>query len=201
MSGYALPATQAGARANDLPAIAGTRSGPALVCGAGRSLWSDLAAVSGLRADVVAVNFVGFCLRDPPAHWASIDSDMFQFMLGLRIDESRRWENGRLKCAAGIETHGMHAAPGVRHLWPLPRDGSSGLFSVRVALGMGYAPVIVCGCPLDNSGHFYEQPDAVPIEATDYTGYREAWEKAARVEFRDRVRAVSGWLRDLMGAH
>lgn len=76
--------------------------------------------------------------------------------------------------------------------WDIPISGSSGLFALRLALHMGFARVLLCGIPLDGSGHFYDPPGA----AGYFTDQRPYWEP-----FRNHpsVRATSGYTRELFG--
>lgn len=196
MSGYLLSPVRVGPRAAGLPAIAGSCSGPAIVCGSARCLWDDLAAAPA--GDLVAVNYAGIFLHDTPKHWVSIHAEAFQWMLPLRV--GRVWQgDGRLQAGQGIETHAQHQCIGVRHVWPAKRDGSSGLFAARVALALGYAPVILCGIPLDRGGHFYDQPGKSTGEG-NYGLYLDSWRGAAKYEFGGRVFSMSGATRNLLGA-
>jgi hypothetical protein len=57
--------------------------------------------------------------------------------------------------------------------------------------------VIVAGVSLDANGYVWGDPFAA--QSRDYQKYRSAWTKA-QAELRGQVVAVSGWLRDLLGA-
>lgn len=196
MAGYLLTPKRPGEKAGDTPKIAGSKSGLAVVCGSGRTLWEDLAKLGEHGGAVMAVNLAGCFLKRIPEHWACVYPDLFQAMLPLR--PGAVWQSdGRLQCGQGIETHSTHACVGVKHVWKMPRNGSGGLFGVRVALALGYAPVITSGITLDNAGRFYDEPGNHPPE--DYTGFRAEWVGAAKHEFRGRVQAMSGFLRDLLG--
>lgn len=68
-------------------------------------------------------------------------------------------------------------------------SGSSALLGVQAALAMGYRRIILCGCPLAGKND----------KGGSYESFRKGWE--ARVKELDgRVRSMSGWTRDFLGA-
>lgn len=75
--------------------------------------------------------------------------------------------------------------------------GSSGLFAVTVAYHLGCDRVVLCGCPMDRSGHFEESRTS-----HEFTGevdhYRKVWVKH-KDEIRERTRSMSGWTRETFG--
>jgi hypothetical protein len=73
----------------------------------------------------------------------------------------------------------------------------SGLFGAVVALAMGYAPVILAGCPEDDGGHFYDPPG----ESGDYLsgGNAAAWLWHREQVFAGRVKSLSGRTREWLG--
>ncbi len=78
--------------------------------------------------------------------------------------------------------HAQELDDGINYVWPL--DGwstDSGMLAVRIALFMGFAPVHVCGIPLDTSGHFYDPPGV----GHSYAFEPERWEP-----FLDRLRFI-----------
>ena len=79
--------------------------------------------------------------------------------------------------------------------WPRIHGGTSSLFAVFVALGLGYEQVILAGCPLDKSSHFYEPPWR---RCQEFNETLKHWEEAQEV-FKGRVKSVSGRTRDLLG--
>lgn len=68
-------------------------------------------------------------------------------------------------------------------------SGSSALLGIQAALLLGYERIVVCGCPLtgkNGSGANYEQ-------------FRKGWEARAS-QLSGRVRSMSGWTREFLGA-
>lgn len=83
------------------------------------------------------------------------------------------------------QTH-THSRPELGHrVWPyFSPSGSSAMLGVEVALGLGYDKIIVCGCPLTDKG---------------YARFQKGWD--ARLDkIKDKVRAMSGYPRQLLGA-
>jgi len=85
-------------------------------------------------------------------------------------------------------------APGVQCTWfgDLAPD-FSGCFATMLALTLGYSPVILCGIPRDDSGHFYEPLD---IPTASYPVTNDSWYAIARAHAHE-VFSMSGWTRDL----
>lgn len=74
-------------------------------------------------------------------------------------------------------------------------SGSSGLFAVKVALiDLGYEDVVLCGVPMTATPHF---DDNVPWPEVDL--FKLGWEQALP-QIDGRVRSMSGWTRELLGA-
>lgn len=80
----------------------------------------------------------------------------------------------------------------------------------RMALEVGYEPVILCGCPLDSSGYFKGEDrvvghdcrrvgDPAQIGHRTIEGYRRKFAKLAESEFKGRVFSMSGLTRELLG--
>lgn len=81
--------------------------------------------------------------------------------------------------------------------WPFPTMGSSGLAACYVALSIGFDEVVLAGCPLDDTGHFYDPPGI----KSNFT--REAptdiWLQAKQV-FAGRVTSLSGRSREILSS-
>jgi len=129
----------------------------AVIVGAGRSMWADDDRIPE-SWDRVAVNHVITLYRKPIAHAVSIHSELMWSMCLLR----------KLQCHNGVRTplleysaHGHRKAPDFPELvpWGLrPADGSSSLYALRIAIVLGYKKIVLAGCDMDGSGHFYDPP-------------------------------------------
>lgn len=160
----------------------------ALVVGYGHCVWSDLHAARALTEHpvVFAVN-KAILLPLTIDHAVSHHAEAVGPLLACR----RSFRSLRAFGRPEILTHSIKTAPGVNHLWDLPRQGDSGLLAIRIALAMGHARVLVAGCPLAG-GHLDDDPEAPAI---DWTMARGVWDAAAD-EFGDRVLSLSGWTRE-----
>ncbi len=168
-----------------------TRTDSVLILGSAASLWSDLADLDDWPGSVMAVNRAGIYLGLID-HWVSLHPEQ----LGVFLAERER--AGR---AINCTTWCQRGHPGTR-VDVVPQaiccSGSSGLYAVRIALGILQARCIVlAGMPMDDSPHFYDT--AGRRSGPSFVPYRPEWRRAARDEFAGRVRSVSGWTADLLG--
>jgi len=164
----------------------------ALVLGGGASLWQDVDAALAISEfdGVVACNDAG-------ANWRG-DLDAF---VTLHPDKLTGWLGQRQALGLSDPRHVIaHRQVGgavtrvLDYRWPeMQKSGSSGLFAVKAALDLGFDRLVLCGIPIEPSGHFFD-----PKEWSDASLFKGAW-----VSVRDRlsgnVRSMSGWTRQLFG--
>lgn len=116
-----------------------------IVLGSGRCVWDDISRVN-IKADYMAVNDVGMHFPGFLNHWYSNDVEML-----------RRWASARRPgYNLNFETHSCN--PGVKHHHHLTGNGTSSLNAVVVGKRLGYEKIILCGIPLDDSGHYFDPP-------------------------------------------
>jgi hypothetical protein len=73
-------------------------------------------------------------------------------------------------------------------------SGSSGLFSIKVGIELGYNKIVLCGIPMDQKlGHFFDEN---AWEQADL--YKRAW-LLNKENLMDKVRSMSGWTREMLG--
>lgn len=174
-----------------------------LVCGSGRTLFSDIADLGIGSDDELAHHYdvmtINEALLAIPRcqHFATFHDEKVMSWLLLR---KYRRVNGVIQPDyMGTLTHSVRKSPGVKcvHLFE-ERGGTSTLFGVQIAL-INYARIIVCGAPMDTSGRFYEPPWHAGHDYKKTDGFG-AWERLnAQGEFTDRVFAMSGATRELLG--
>lgn len=82
------------------------------------------------------------------------------------------------------------------YLWDDQIDsGSSGLFAVKAALDTGHDRVICAGVPMEpRAGHFHRRS-----VWDQCLGFRRGWEQSLP-HIEAKVRSISGWTKDLLGA-
>ena len=172
----------------------------AIVAG-GRTVWDDLALL-GIRGGdgqgwhIMCVNDVVMHYPGRVEHMYSNDHRMIGHWLAARRPSTvRNW--GPVKY-----THSCRV--GGKYSWPWPGHGTSSLNAVYTCLAMGYDKIVLCGVPLDNSGHYFEPPWVV-TNFENEVGTREDgtmmyWDGAKKKHFQGKVFAMSGRTRDLLGA-
>ena len=141
---------------------------------------------------VIACNDVGAIWPGHLSAWVSLHPEK----LGRWRDQRRA--NGHPEAARHM-THGDYLpswAEQTEFRFPgQDRSGSSGLFAVKVALmELGAERAVLAGIPLERSSHFFDREQ---WEAA--VGYRAAWE-SLRPCYRARMRSMSGWTAQLLGA-
>jgi len=106
--------------------------------------------------------------------------------------EIPRIRERRERCGGNLDYRviSMKVLPGVDIIEPFrPPSGSSSLLGVLAALRMGYRRIILCGCPLIGKN----------AAGGTYETFRKGWEARAN-EFTGRVRSMSGWTAEFLGA-
>lgn len=182
------------------PPCAGNHSGPAVVMATGWTIWDDLARWDPEEHDcaVIAVNNMILHWKKRVHHGCS-----------LHAEEPPLWRLLRTQygCdASHTHTHAYRESrdpriPNCDYIWRFRGSvlaGTSTLFAIGVGLALGYSRIIVAGAPLDGLGHFYDPPGAKYKQFAS-TSVRGEWEIARAHVFQDRVRALSGWPRELLG--
>lgn len=162
----------------------------AFVLGSASSLPADIDMAMRLAIPdfVVAVNAAGRDFAGPLDHFATQHPELAAGWL-LARERQNLPPPGTLWCP-------RTARRDQRLPWSHAESwgGSSGLFGVSVALAAGADRVILCGVPLDATGHFDD-----PKPWRDALRYRSAW--TCRAGFLGKhVRSMSGWTRQLLGA-
>ena len=165
----------------------------ALVVGSGCGVWEEysLGAAAVTAPAIVAVNLMTLML--PLVHHAV----SHHAAAIVHLTRARRTLRGLIPY--DTETHSSEFHADVDHVWRDLRDlgADSGLLAVQVALRLGAQRVVVVGIPLDQQGHFYDDP-TTRTGGDDHTNYRHLWRKVVP-ELAGRVFGVRGFLRDLLG--
>lgn len=193
-----------------LPAIAGQYEGKSVVvCGDAACVWDDLDRfgcrnIGGGRGSVwksgwhfMTVNKLVETFPGDVEHCYSNEPQTLLTFIPARRTEYRR------EFAAPQHTHSI--SPGAKWTWPFGGHGTSGLGSVLVCIGLGYQRVVLCGMPLDNSGHNGEPPwrkcafESSEAAGNVNTGVNSHWKQARDIAFEGRVRSMSGRTKDWLG--
>lgn len=127
----------------------------ALVVGSAPCLWDDLDKYMSMssfnKADIALVNLSALSFfRDKATYLITLHPELASSIKTLRNNRSSEY----LVC------HSTKCEEGVDFAWsiPDPQYGFSGFFAARILVSMGYSKVVLCGCPNNNTGHFYDDP-------------------------------------------
>lgn len=156
----------------------------------------DVAAALALFTPdtVFAVNQAGVTYQGALPHFATMHPELVPKWMGER-DRAGQPRPGALWCPPG-RPRSPHFTFREIPSW----GGSSGLLAVTAAIlpedegGLGIDKVVCAGVRLDKTPHFND-----PAAWLDGTRYRAAWMRRMNV-LRDRVRCMSGWTREVLGA-
>lgn len=174
------------------------RNDTVLITGDGRSLPADFETFRcfDVPYDVYAIgrsiNFVPHA-----THWGNVDSA-----------ESIWWaENLPDKWTDGPQRHTLGPMRGYDFDWDIPQcgyamedilwHGSTSLFCVFTSLAMGYKRVVLAGCPMDSSGHWYFGPEHVGPRWTGECFM--AWLDFRQSPQSESVRSMSGYTKTILG--
>lgn len=161
-----------------------TYAGRIVVLGSARCVWEDYsAACAGNGFDVMCVNDVVMHFPGVVQHAYSNSAKLLALWVAARRDQlvNRYGEVQRL--------HSLRE-------WPWPGHGTSALGAVYTALALGYEEVILCGVPLDGSGHYFDPPW---VESNHDRENIVHWETARDKVFEGRVRSMSGRTKEVLG--
>lgn len=170
-------------------------SGPCIVVGGGRCVWNDIQRAQRFARSVITINDITMHLPMKIDHVYSNDHLWLPKWKAARRDmlEKQFGETG--------PTHSNTVGGDIT--WPWPGHGSSGLGATYTALALGYSPVVLCGIPLDDSGHYFDPPwvesnflREVPLKGNSTMKY---WHDARERVFQGKVFSMSGRTRDLLG--
>jgi hypothetical protein len=132
--------------------------GPLLLLGSSPSIFEDLKEakmllrVFKIQYDTMAVNLSFLPLPGRLTHLVSLHQEKIGAFheLAKTLPESR---------AGHIHTHSWMECPDVECAWPIvDRNGTSGLFALKIAYLIGYDPIITCGLEIEGPRRFYDSP-------------------------------------------
>jgi hypothetical protein len=101
----------------------------------------------------------------------------------------RQFRPGKAKWAPADIAWNMHQGAG----------GTSSMLAVMIALAMGCARVVLCGAPMDGTGHFFDPPWAETSRMFATSTQHTEWVQARGNWMAGRVRSMSGRTSDWLG--
>jgi|GEM_PF-1786595 len=166
--------------------------GDLLILGDGRSTPADLKAYAH-RGPVMAVNMSGLLWPGRLDHWVTCHPDVF---FAARDFRPARWQDRATLCHAGRPSDRADVCwQFARGRDPAWSGGLALLIALALGFGQGRSLIVLAGCSLDDSGHYYAPQESFHGLAR----FRSFLEQAHRAGLLDNVRAVSGWAAELLG--
>lgn len=189
------------------------------VVGSAPCLFEDVAAASKIfpEHDIMLVN--GACTAiEKAAHVLAGHTDKSEIFAKARRERFPDAPPWRLHANYVLTNATKHnyprkEYPSVTDWWPgtYSTGATSAAKAARIGLTLGYAPIILCGCPLDGSGYApqeaqighngcarlgYSENQNLPIVES----YKRKMAKLAEGEFKGKVFSMSGYTRRVLGS-
>ena len=174
-------------------------SGPVLVCGSAWCLHDDYARAREIFPDapVIAVNGAA---GEVPSRFLFSQHPL---SLPRWIGQQRERFGSTLEVHAAGERHRRNRlgkrpnCPWVDYWWDgIASGGTSAGGARRLAKALGFAPVILCGAPLDPGPYAYRDISKLNMKLSVMRRYRSAVE--ADVAHHEGAYSMSGWTRQLL---
>lgn len=165
----------------------------AIVLGSAECMMHDVQQIAEWAHEtkplIIAVNDAGWLWPGPLDHWVTLHAENLPAWQKKRPpDGYRTWSRPK---PDGIETDHRLSHWGV---------GSSGLFAVTVALHLGCERVVLCGMPMDSRPYACEHAKWDDVWPESEVGiHRDGWTYHLP-KMEGRVKSLSGWTRELLGA-
>ena len=177
---------------NEPPSIAGSDDNNILILGGAKCVWEDYFEACKLMPShkIMCVNDIGGQFKaEPIHHMVSLHKGFFTATKLLRKEKSM------------LEKYYGHCSVQARdadYIWDMENvGGTSGVFATKVALAIGAKKIILCGIPMDNSGHYFDPPDASDNRTTKFGEQRGTLQPIREMKqfsqcVQQRVRSMSG---------
>lgn len=171
-----------------------------LITGDGRTLGDDLDRLHewGISHDAMTIGRSYKLVTGRVLHWVNVDGSHSKWW----AENLPRANNGEMPYR-----HTMGDLPGYDIDWDIedcPWDvadimwhGSTSLFAVYICKALGYAKVVLAGCPLDSKGHWYFGPETLGPEWSG--ACYQAWLDFAKDDYSANVRSLSGYTAQIVG--
>jgi hypothetical protein len=135
-----------------------------IILGGGKTVWEDYFFARSImpKSEIMCVNDIGGQFKaEHIHHMVSLHTGFFVATKLLRQEKSVNLD---------YRNHFPKAATGVDVVWRMQNvGGTSGLFATKIAVAMGSKHIILCGIPMDNTGHYFDPPNADGNHTTKFS--------------------------------
>ena len=164
-----------------------------VIVGGGRCVWDDLMEFGWPHSnDVMTVNDITMHYPGHIRHVFSNDRKMLRPWLDARRPLLVQAQEGPTLI------HTLREGVQRAHVWPWPGQGTSGLNAVYTGIALGYSQIVLCGIPLDDTGHYFDPPwvkSNFTNEVPDRPDGMRSWKEVPLPT----VKSMSGRTRELLG--
>jgi len=166
----------------------------ALILGCGPTVYRDynkfITEYNGVPYTVWAVNDIAAYFTKRIDHFVCIDKELI-----APIKELRRQRHGN----SDYKTHSLDGSDvDVTWNYNIRVARNSGLLAALAALHSGHKRVVLCGIPMDATGHFYELGARTKTDIYDTLINKSPWVSPLD-KFKSRIRSYSGFTRKRWG--
>lgn len=180
--------------------------GTLLVVGSAACVFDDLKRARAVRphAHVLLINGAAQLVRDAQHVLAGHCEKAHLFMAARQ----RKFPDAPPVYVHASVRSGKPMPECVTHRWRGVATGATSAWkAVRIGKAMGYEEVILCGCPMNDSGYAPGESDGIGHDCARiglgqgrmYQNYRDSFRRKAAGEG-ERVYSMSGYSRELLGA-
>ena len=175
-----------------------------VIVGSARCVWDDLEQIWPVKDDVMCINDMIMFYPEDIDHVFSCDGYMLKHWWAARRPPYKQ-QFTKIPQFHTVNNDQNVPRNYIRH--DFTGGGTSGLAACFAGLNLGYSNIVLCGIPIDNSGHFWEAPwgkTNFQREIANAHGQirgdgRRFWVNA-KEKFEGRVTSVSGFTKKLLGS-
>lgn len=159
-----------------------------VIAGSAECLWDDVIRFNEIIGskkfyDVMCINYTGLYWPYNFQHWVSLHTEI--------LISSRRM------IVKDVITHSNRMLQGIDRVWNIDSSGAdSGLFACKVAMGLMYQKIVLCGMPLDQSRKFFDRLEV--SNHFDAHSNISVW-KSQSQDFEGKIKSMSGNTMKMVG--
>lgn len=168
-----------------------------IVCGDAKCLWADMKEfykIEPPHADIMCINHAAISMPFEYQHFVAGDSHM------------KPMQEVAFTLPAEVRKHCWNpGSKGFDYRW-IKEDGrgwngTTAALAVKIGMALDYLKIVLCGCPMDLSGHWYDKylPENDKKLQNDHRHHLWFWTEMATRPMGRFIRSMSGNTADLLG--